>query len=262
MNTHQILIASYPPDYPWLYHCLRSLEKFSEGFLPPVVSVAPADVETCQEVVARAKSSATVKPWAGVGFARAQESMLSADLLCESDYYWLLGSDCVAVAPFKVSDYCNPGGKPYLLFHSWRHMEKHSPETLFWRAGVEEALGWASTGEFMRRLPLGYRCDHLPAFRDHIAAQHGCRFTPFITDRVNRVRNFSESNVLGEWLWTRHRADYHWVNLDEGSPSGHGFESWPTSPITQCWSWGGFDRPHDSLKITPREIITKALGTF
>lgn len=259
---HQILIASYHKDFPWLRHCLRSLTKFSTGFLPPVIAVPREDLVEASKLVFYAKSDAIVKMWEGPGFGRAQDAMMSGDILCpDADYYWLLGSDCIAVKPFTPADYCDPSGKPIMLYHSWDFLSHHCPPVMFWRDGVRKALGWTPEVETMRRLPLAYP-KHLPGqVRDHIAVRHDCRFQPYVWNAVNVEKNFSESNVMGEWAYHHRDPAYAWRCLD-GVPWGAGFGEGQSPYIVQCWSHGGFDRPHDSLKITPREIITTALGTF
>lgn len=258
---HQILIASYRKDFPWLRHCLRSLEKFSYGFLPPVVAVSFYDLVEALALVREAGSGAQVKQWDGPGFGRAQDAMMSGDLLCpRADYYWLLGSDCLALKPFTPADYCAPNGLPYMLYHTWDYLQLHHPAAMHWRAGTEDALGWRSHGEFMRRLPLAYPKSMLEPMRRHIADRHGVRFTTYVHDRVNRVKNFSESNVMGEWAWKMRFDAYQWICLDGYGPVEQFKLSLRDSPIIQFWSHGGLDRPHDLTKVTPRVIIEQTLG--
>jgi hypothetical protein len=258
---HQFLIASYAKDFPWLRQCLRSLEKFSDGFLPPVVAVDVQDAPEAGEVIEKANSGAIVKIWNGPGFGRAQDAMMNGDILCPgADYVWLLGSDCLAVEPFNLSAYCDAEGKPYMLWNTWKHLRKFGPETLFWRAGVEKALGWESNGEYMRRLPLAYPTRMLAPMREFIARRHNTPFNEYVWHNVNRLRNFSESNVMGEWAWRHARDDYHWVCLDKGETPWVG--KWPTNPIVQHWSHGGIDRHRDQDGVTPREVIIRALGSL
>lgn len=258
--NHQILIASYAPDFPWLYHNLRSLAKFSTGFLPPIIAVPGEDEAGAWELVDRAGSTALVKRFDGVGVGRAQHAMMSGDLLCpRADYYWLLGSDCLAVAPFTPEDFME-GGKPLMIYNTWEHMLEFVPESGFWRRGVSNALGWQPHGEFMRRLPLAYPTAMLPALREHIQRRHHEPFGEYVTRMVNYSRNFSESNVMGEWAFTKGPEHYTWWSADEGGPTHHA--SFVKSPIVQFWSHGSFDRPHDSLQKTPRQIITESLGSF
>lgn len=126
---------------------------------------------------------------------------------------------------------------------------------MFWRAGTEEALGWVSVGEFMRRLPIVYPRGLYSQVRDFIAGRHR-DFESYVIDRVNRVKNFSESDVLGEYAWNYMHTAYHWHCLDEVPYEG-------ASAITQFWSRGGLEKPsdrHGGLK--PSVVITGILGSL
>lgn len=259
---HQILIASYKPDFIWLRQCLRSLEKFSTGFLPPTVAVPKEDFDEAMKMIATCGAvNVDLKAFDhGTKFGRAQLAMMHGDSLCpDADYYWLLGSDCLATAPFSPANYCDATtGLPFMLYHTWEFLEKHGRECLFWRAGTEAALGDKSHGEFMRRLPIAYRRETARQAREWITKNVApMPFVEYVNHEVNVNRNFSESNVLGEFAWHRAPFDYVWVNLDFGLPAG-----WPLSPIRQFWSHGGFQRPSDGDGRTPRAVITEALGSF
>ncbi len=256
-TRHQVLIASYRRDFIWLKHCLRSLEKFSRDFMSPVIAVPAEDHAECYKLVQQNSIHAHVEVWNGPGFGRAQDAMMTGDQLCpHADYVWLLGSDCLATKSFSPADYCDAEGKPIMLYHSWEHMKAHAPEAYFWRAGVEKAFGWESKGEFMRRLPLAYPCAMLAPMREFIAKRHSMPFNGYVWHNVNKVRNFSESNVMGEWAWRHAQDAYNWICLDNNPAPA------PATglPITQFWSHGGLDHPRGDGK-TPRAVITEVLGS-
>ncbi len=262
---HQILIASYRKDFGWLRQCLRSIEKFGTGFGDTIVAFPGEDTVEVEKLAQQLHRDGVrrvgFKIWDGPGFGRAQDAMMSGDKLClEADYVWLLGSDCLAVDHFSPATYSGNDGRPFMLYNTWEHMRRWAPETCFWRAGVEKALGWESRGEFMRRLPLAYPVSMLAPMRDFITRRHGVPFNSYVWDNVNRVKNFSESNVMGEWAWRHAQDAYNWVLLDNGEVPG--FQKWPTNPIVQHWSHGGIDRPRDQDKRTPREVIIQALGSL
>lgn len=284
---HQILIASYRRDFVWLKYCLQSLAMYATGFEKPVVALPGDDVDFFTQRVDPAGNLADVKLFEGPGFGRAQAAMMSGDLLCpEVDYVWLLGSDCLATRAFSPADYSDDTGRPIMLWNSWAHMEKHSKETLFWRDGVRAYTGLEPTGEFMRRLPLAYpkelfhqtrrvvleNCD--PSWKDMPCGFDLCakrtviaaEFNRICFDRVNRCRNFSESNILGEVGYRFFNDRWTWVNIDTGCPpDAKGLPAnvrpWPIAlPIVQHWSHGGIDRPRDQDGRTPRSVIAEALG--
>ncbi len=260
---HQILIASFHRDFEWLRYCLLSLERFATGFLPTVIAYPEEDLEHVLSLSHwfgdHGVFNCEFRVWNGPGFGRAQDAMMSGDILCpEADYFWLLGSDCLAIEPFTPDTFCFHDGRPVMLWNSWEVLAKHHPQALAWRSGVEEALGWPSHGEFMRKLPLAYPRAMMEPMRVHIANRHGVRFTPYVHDRVNRVGNFSESNVMGEWMFVRNPDAVHFVNIDEHQPE---IRLDKMTPIRQFWSHGGFDRVRDGfVSETPRKLIESTLG--
>lgn len=254
MPTHQFLVASYRKDFPWLRTNLRSLQKFSRGFLPPAVVVPPEDEALARAVVGQV-GYGEVQVKAGPGFGRAQVVMLSGDIHCPgADYVYLTGSDCMAVREFDFSEYWL-NGKPLMLFNTWSHLVKHGAPCMSWKAGTEHALGGTSQGEFMRRLPIVYPRALYAACRAAVQARHG-DFERYVLHSVNHVRNFSESNVLGEYAFRHMRDVYTWHCLDTAHYLG-------AFAMTQFWSWGGLGRPsplHGNK--TPQQVIIELLGSL
>src|SRR5688572_2940112 len=122
--NHQFLIASYKPDFQWLRQNLRSLERFSRGFLSPVIVVPPEDEGLARAVVGQV-GYGEVKVKAGPGFGRAQVVMMQGDLWCpQADFVYLTGSDCMATRQFGPDEYWLDG-KPIMLWNTWAHMAKH-----------------------------------------------------------------------------------------------------------------------------------------
>lgn len=284
---HQILIASYRRDFIWLRYCLQSLARYSTGFEKPVVALTSDDVDFFTKRVDPTGHLADVRIFEGPGFGRAQAAMMSGDILCpDADYVWLVGSDCLATRAFSPADYSDDKGLPIMLWNSWAHMEKFGRETLFWRDGVRAYTGLEPTGEFMRRLPLAYPKELFPAARLAVVAHAKpeanlhyppenwkvnpdwvrLEFNDLVFQKVNRCRNFSESNVLGEIGFRMFYDKWNWVNIDKGCPPDPeglpaNVRPWPTAmPVTQFWSHGGIDRPRDQDGRTPRSVIAEALG--
>lgn len=275
---HQFLIASYAKDFVWLRQCLRSLKKFSRGFGPTQVIIPSSDVGAFDSMM----TGIDIKDLSferqildGPGFGRAQVAMMSGDIYCpRADYYWLLGSDCFATREFSPEDYCSTAdGKPVMLYNTWGHLQKVENEACFWKAGTEHALGGESHGEFMRRLPLAYPTAMMPAFRRNVVAGGGRTnpgenyddaFARYVCDRVNRVRNFSESNVMGEYAWRYFRDAYHWVKVDKWDPAAIPSRCiQPTGlPIVQFWSHGGTKHIRAGETKTPEQVFVETLGSL
>lgn len=278
--NHQVLIASYHKDFIWLGPCLASLKKFSVGFLPPVISVSPDDYFGACAVVSRHFPEATVVVHCdprGVakGNLRAQLSMMNSDVLCPSaDYVWLVGSDCIVHEKFSPEPFFRDG-RPVLLTNSYEHLLKYVPRAciLPWQDGVEQALGFRPTHEYMRRLPLMYHRRLFKDAREAVEARHACSFTDYVYDVHHNVNNgdrpersdasnFSESNLLGAYADRYFPGAFYWICLDDQP-------NLIPNPMIQFWSHGGLDKACDvrfdyaggnTFGKTPRTVITEVLG--
>lgn len=254
--NHQFLVASYRKDFEWLIHNIRSLQKFSVGFLPPAVVVPGSDYVECQRLLKGLPCDIQVKD--GPGFGRAQVVMMSGDIHCpKADFVYLTGSDCMAIRRFDYTEYwkrdeATGTDKPIMLWNTWDHLAKHKANCLFWRAGTEHALGGVSAGEFMRRLPIVYPRDLYPRVRGHISNLHG-DFEKYVNHHVNTVRNFSESDVMGEFAYRYMRQYYTWICLDNAPYDG-------AMAMTQFWSRMGVRHPSDRHNgRLPIDVIRETL---
>ena len=268
---HQILIASYKKDFEWLEIALTSIRKFGSGWYDegwPVIAVPAADFDGA---ATRFIGLANITMFDGshgrsTGFARAQEAMMSGDILCPgADFVWLWGSDCIATGPFSPADFCDSDGQPIMQHVSW----DNAGPARFWRDGTTSALGWQPAWETMRRLPIGYPAELFPQARSCVEKFTSTPFSEYLMRAVNGDKNFSESNTLGEIAWKFFRHRYRWQRIDlPDSPP------YAQTPVLQFWSHGGLDRPMeehgyvlpDGSNVTgrtPREILTSLglLGT-
>src|SRR6478609_4831035 len=146
---NQCLISSYKGDFVWLQFCLRSLAKFSSGFLPPVISVSREDLEVARYVVQKTYPEAEVfvhslprslaaeplvPSTAGLGMMRAMNSMMHGDILCpEADNVFLVGSDCLATEAFTPRMYLNGKGQPIVLTNSYEKLREVHKDAIPWR---------------------------------------------------------------------------------------------------------------------------------
>lgn len=269
--THQILIASYSKDFPWLEPNLKSLRRFCNGFLPPVISVDGQDEFEAKKIVARCYPEATVvrkDGRRGQGFMRAQISMMQGDLLCPvADYVYLVGSDCLAWTELKPEFYFHKG-KPAMLYNSRKYFEDaKAGHPIQWMDSTAEILKFPVNGEFMRRLPIVYPKELFAPCRAHIEAVNGLPFEEYIYRRNAQGGPVSESNLLGAYAWEKMHDLYTWVHAD-GTPEYWEYRS-NHPDICQFWSHGGMNRPAEACTIvngrsiagrTPRDVIREVLG--
>lgn len=263
--THQFLILSYRKDFPWLPVALKSIQRFAEGFLPPIVVVPEPDSVVAWDVVKKCGSPALViarpEP-AGLGQLFSQVCKCEAETFSTADMVWFIDSDCLLfdrLAP----DMFFYQGKPVMCFNSFRHLSKCASGAMVWQDVVSQNLGWRVENDYLRRMPLIYPRVLFPALRKHIERFHRRPFREYVygTGKNSWPQRFCESNDLGAFAHRHMPELFHWSSLDHGG-------NW-YNPVIQFWSHGGFDRPCDASFSfcggntrgkTPREVITTVLG--
>lgn len=270
--THQILIASYARDFVWLEPNLKSLRRFCNGFLPPVISVDGQDLFAAKRLVDRVYPEATViqkDGRRGQGFMRAQISMMQGDLLCPAaDFVYLVGSDCIAWKEFSPGMY-HYNGKPVMLYNSRKYFEDaHAGHPIQWMDSTAQILKFPVNGEYMRRLPIVYPKGLFKPVRDHVAAVNGMGFEDYIYKRNSEGGPVSESNILGAFAWEKMHDIYHWMHADGNEEYANYRRDFP-DPLIQFWSHGGLDRPAEACMNyshgnthgkTPRQVMKDILG--
>ncbi len=270
---NQCLISSYKGDFVWLQYCLRSLKRFSEDFLPPVVFVAFHDLDVARWIVQRTYPEAEVfvhslprphsETVAGFGMMRAMSSMMHGDILCpHADNVFLVGSDCLATAAFRAKDYLALRGEPIVLMNSYEHLRSVHPDAVPWRDGTAQVLGWTPTHEYMRRLPSVFHATTFKETRRYIEELHGMPFTTYwYGGYAAGQRGQSEANLLGAYAYRFQQNRYKFENMD-------GKEQGPNA-LLQFWSHGGLDGKldnhyildgHDAYGMKPRDAIVAVLG--
>jgi hypothetical protein len=277
-KQHQFILCTYPPDYKWAIHCLRSLEKFCTGFLPTVVCVAEEDLASAAQMIERAGvDNVILSPRStrrGQGFMSAQIAYCKSDLYCTGDVLYFIGSDCLAFKPFGPETYCDENGLPVILYAPREVCEEHIKQVMPWLHGVERVLGIKPEAEYMRRLPTVLPREAFAPMRALVESRFGTTFEEYIyaADLAQSgqgvSRDTSEANIVAAYAWEHCRDKARWVNAGSEEVMGPDGKGWPYA-ICQMWSWGGLDRPTDSCAeipglgmihgMRPREVIAKLL---
>lgn len=253
---HQVLIASYAKDFPWLGPCLKSLKQFSRGFLSPVVVVTSEDYLAAIDVAREYNAEALVRVKDGPkehGFLRAQIVMMMGDVFCpEADMVHLWGSDCFAFTEFTPEHFMR-NGKAEMLVNSYDFLRVHHPSTLCWLPGVERILRMTPKHEYMRRIPLLYPKELYQPFRTFVEYLHGKSFEAVIYGNAE-FKDCSESNLLGAYAWENTRDAYEWIDMDFDEVTGCHLKTVDLlhpSPVAQFWSHGGLDLVCDRYNTLP-----------
>lgn len=275
----QIFISSYKNDFEWLKYALVSIQKFSSGFLAPVVNVPQEDFGDALEYFAGLQAFFTARSTV-IGdkrrqFLSAQIAMMEADKYClDAEYIFQIGSDTMFCGSFTPEMYFTQGADgmyPVMCYAPYHNLKICHPDSLCWKPGTERVMGAPTRLEFMRRLPLVYRPQTLKGLRNFVVATHwGATFQEAIT-KLDDLDNISEANLIGSYAYTHEWGYYDWVNVGCEEVSRKKLLGFP-NPVVQFWSHGGLDRPMpediypegilagQNLKgRTPRSVIDEVL---
>lgn len=223
--TTDIFIRTYAGDAAWLEYSLRAVQKFCTGFSNLAV-VCPED------------SSDTIRPLAdryGANFATCpklhtddyigqQATKMHADKWSDAEAICFVDSDVIFLGPATPGDLID-NGKISMLKTAYNTID--TP----WQGVTEAAVGFQVEWEYMRRFPLTFPRELLPASRRHIEQTHGKDFDHFIRDI--RGRHFSEFNVLGALSERLMPGAIDWRDTAQGNL--------PPLLSKQFWSWGGLN---------------------
>jgi hypothetical protein len=218
--TVDIVIKSYPADYPWLAYALRSLQKFATGFNDIIVLLpksSPLNL-TAEKVVYLD---------APEGYLQQQVAKLNADRHTQADYIVHWDSDMIATAPFTPDIFFH-NGRPVWTMTPWGDMPGQV-EKKAWYHVMAKCLQECPPYEFMRKCAIIAPRWLYAEFRAFIEATHGMTIEAYVMNQPGH--EFSEYNCIGFFAWLKHRDKFHWHDTTKD-----GVTAWPWK---QFWSWSG-----------------------
>lgn len=216
-----IFIRTYPADYPWLNHSIRSIQRFASGFrkvwiVSPEAFPFPVELEGFEWKQLNEESED--------GYLSQQIHKLYADVITDygADYILHIDSDTLFTRPVTPADFFQ-GDK--LIWYFTPYEDTQTP----WKPITEKFMDEEVANEFMRRLPMMMPRWLYPKLREFCFKHHKRIISEYI--RTQPYREFSEFNALGAFAYRFYRDKFHWVNtLDEALPPPF---------ARQFFSWGG-----------------------
>lgn len=218
--TCDIFIKSYPKDYEWLSYCLRSIQRFANGFRNVIVVTSgdPPPTGTA-EIVHYIKES-------GDGYMTQQLVKLHADYFTDADFVVFMDSDTIFTRPVTPQDLI-VDWKPITYFTPYASLEE---KDRVWHLATSLALLEVVENEFMRRHPFVIPRGLLSELRSCFWKTHGKSVEAYVRDLGNR--NFSEFNAIGAYCFKYHHDKFHWINTDERLDPAFVHQSWSWSELT------------------------------
>jgi hypothetical protein len=208
-----VFIRTYRNDFDWLPYCLERIRKHIKYH--EIVIVTPhdsllkrrLDVSDCKVVRVSEHTS---------GYLAQQSDKLNAWQWCESEVIMYVDSDTMFYKDVCVDDFITDGRINLLRT---RYDQIETP----WQTITENAIGFKSDWEYMRRFPLLYWRETLVNIN---------RDFPSLSQYINRIKNreFSEFNFIGQFI---ERNEYHKYNLLDTN------DGVPPEVCKQFWSYTG-----------------------
>lgn len=239
---HSIFIRSYYRDLKWLEYCLRSIRKnwtdHADGEV--VVCFPNSDMERYgQEIKDRVESShdkVRLTHWSdstAVGYIDQQVNKVYADIFCSGYYIIFVDSDCFLTKSGGFSEFfVGDSRKPYLLHTDYKQVG----DAICWKECTEELIGHPVSREYMRRIPMVVKREHLLTLREYLRSIHG-RDPMHILSSRNRM---SEFNLIGAYLFDNHRDEYQFLPTEACKL--------PETAWVQNWSHTNYDELSKKLE--------------
>lgn len=272
-----LLWNTYAGDLNWFRHSARSYKKYARGwdFAKCIVPrSAVADFHPiCEE---NGIFLDCFDEWPGKGFNHHQAMQCCGDLhFPDAGVIFHVDADCMFASECSPSDWL-PEGKVLLNFMDFKHYlnQPVTPEEektfmgftgrrmdfdrgqYLWKFAADFALGFPVERETMQEMPIVHIREVYAKTREVISARFGKSFEDYVQSCRNEwPQSFCEFNTLGGIAHKFFQDRYHWRNIHA---DGHAF----AGKVVQCWSHGGFDRPHNfAMEVgghqTPRELFAR-----
>jgi len=259
----EIFIVTFKRDFPYLLHCLRSVQKFFDR--PNVRILVPhSDVGETRAVSELAHCPTNVvgfDEWPERGMIHHMYQIMHADQWCnDADIIIHFDPDCIFTAPVSAETY-SPNGKPILRYETFGSIGKRHPQVFDkWRDTCNKCLPFDCKYEAMRCHPLVYHRGLYALARQLMEKKTGQSCEKYIQAQQNAFpQGFCEFNTLGNVALEFFPTIYERVEQTGDLPN-------PENHVIQFWSHGPIDKPQDiwlegkQQKVVPLEKIKQVLG--
>lgn len=245
MTTIDLLVVTYPADYPWLRNLFCSIERYATGFRklvlvveyqdqPPDNLPAYVDVRRCRNYLRRGEV-------AGSGeipgyFGQSIEGMRAHEY-SDAEVIWILESDCVFKRPIDLQADANyPVARPEIIWRPW----SEAGSAQCWAAAVRDLLQHEPPAECGCCLPFIYPRGLFQATWEHVGGERA------LVEVVKRGHSLSQCNVIGNYGLILHdmlgeQSSYRPRRLTAEFVAGQ--------CLHQFWTPAGIDHPDVQAKL-------------
>lgn len=187
-----ILLKTYPADYPWLGSCIRSIEKFCSGFRRVIVISPdlnyPITISSALDRITAGQKATMVEPDIEPGYLHQQVVKLHADRYSDADQWLTIDSDCVFTRPITPETFVRDGRIVWL-----KTPMAQAGSGQGWLESMRQWFGSTPQFEYMRRHPFLLPKFLLEEMRKFTQFMHGKSLSEYIMGSGS----FSEFNCAG-----------------------------------------------------------------
>lgn len=251
----EIFIVTFKRDIDFLRYCLKSIEKFANGF-QGVTVMAPSSEKGMYSWVPRIVNMKYFDETPGKGMLHHELLIMEADMHCPGAEYILhVDADCVFWQPASPSDFIEDG-KPLILREHYSKITNQNRHC--WKLAVENAIGITPEYDYMVRHPQCYRADLYHKARELLEKKTGRTYDWYILHQRNEFpQTFAEFPCLGTvaakcfpddyaFMDYDHLADARQNNLSPGSFQYVYKKN--LDKLVECWSHGGIGQYRNLLE--------------
>ena len=217
-----LFVRSYPNDFEWLKHSIRSMEKNLHG-IDETVLVVPSSSDDLPTEFKRFFDRIFSSQESHEGYVAQQIDKVKAYKYCKNENILFSDSDCIYYQPFGASSLLTDDNKCILYKTKYSSL---SGDVLVWQGITERSTGIRPEFEYMRCFPIMHKAmtcfelDSNPIYQLYITN---------LTDR-----SLSEFNALGATAeFTELRNQYEFIDTETKLPE---------VTAKQYWSWGGITK--------------------
>ena len=247
-----IVTITYDKDLEFLKYNLKSIQKFCHGYHENIVVIDDHEndcIETQKYLESIGQKYFVNKEAKKIkkGYIRQQYMGYYMDNYLDNntDYVCCLDSDNIFTSHHNPSIYFK-NNLPIMGMTNWKDM----PNTKF-KPSTEQALGYESTYNFMRRMPFIYPIWSFEKIRNYLKSLHGCSIEDYFKD----VELCAEYCIWGDYLFKFFKQHFHWVDTHQNKNEWQELNS--QFPCTQ-YSNRRYEQPHRYIDLSdPDNVIAK-----
>lgn len=217
-----LFVRSYPNDFEWLKHSIRSMEKNLHG-IDETVLVVPVTNEELPKEFKIFFDRIFFSQESHEGYVAQQIDKVKAYKYCKNENILFSDSDCIYYQPFGASSLLTEDNKCILYKTKYASL---SGDVLVWQGITERSTGIHPEFEYMRCFPIMHKA--MTCFE----LNSNPIYQLYITNLTDR--SLSEFNALGVTAeFTELRNQYEFIDTETKLPE---------VTAKQYWSWGGITK--------------------